>query len=152
MNLPSDLEDFLNAGRQLDYDASECEMGKVTLKDVSSLQVADYPTDLFNLDIDLTMFPESGSLPSFTTEGVSLIAECEDYDPDGLLLWIPKLNSYGTWDCDHEVVSAFPSDVSWSMISNDPLRYLNAFWGDLTDEDTGLSVVLPWPPYRHVVQ
>src|SRR5437899_2276444 len=44
LRLPDDLRDFLAAGRQLEYEASSCEAGRIILRPLEKLRVGKYLT------------------------------------------------------------------------------------------------------------
>ena len=124
--IPHDLADFLHAGKQLEYNAALCEAGKVVLKSLDELFVSD-------VYVDSEESPLHDSDPSADVKGyyavpaVSLVAECEGYDPEGILIWLPDYSLYGTWDSDHWDVLVFPN-VTWSDVVDNPVAFLNAQW------------------------
>jgi len=63
---------------------------------------------------------------TFYTEAYSLV-HTDDYLCDGILVWLPRLKMFGTWDSDHYELLVFP-DVSWNDISADPAKYIAAQW------------------------
>jgi hypothetical protein len=126
VNLPQDLIDFLKSGKQLEYDIEACEAGRVKLKHLEQLFIEDFQVDSENsplADFD----PNAGEKGYYAVSGVSLLAEAEDYDPSGILLWLPQSRVFATWDCDHWNLLGFPG-VNWRQIVNNPLPYLNAQW------------------------
>ena len=137
-DLPDDLIAFLRAGRQLDYDADNSEIGRITLKRDADLTLTT-----------ITTFPGCQSIiddPYSDIEGLyqadvyDLVAECRDYDPQGLLCWILALRRFGCIDPEHGDVITFP-DVTWTDIAANPLPYLDSQWSD----DYHVAVrVLPW--------
>lgn len=147
MNLPDDLIEFLNSRQRLKYDPEECEVGKITLLPVPKLKLKLFPTDTDNGIPDRQDDPHKGELGCYLVPGVSLVAKCEDYDPLGLLLWLPEEGCYGTWDSSHALVQAFPPAVTWTDIAADPVRYLNALWED--EEAGGPAPLIPWPKYGY---
>jgi hypothetical protein len=107
LQLPADLITFLDRERQLKYDPSTCEAGAVTLLPRSALK--------------LQAFGE--------VSGVDLIATCTgDYEPEGLLVWLPGERRFGVWDTSHDLLLAFSPNVSWSQIAYSPARFINAQW------------------------
>ena len=147
MELPPDLEAFLNEGRQLEYDVDACEAGQIVLLPRKDLKVRLFPTDVDNGPIDNSNDPHFRELGCYLVPAVSLLAECDGFDPDGLLLWLPEERCYGTWDSSHTLLEAFSHDVSWSDIANDPISFINSFWDD---ERVGeLAPLIPWPKYQY---
>jgi hypothetical protein len=60
---------------------------------------------------------------------VNLIAKCEDYEPTGILLWLPVERRYGAWDSDHFTLEVFSEDATWDRIVEKPIGYLEASLG-----------------------
>lgn len=124
-DLPADLRAFLAEGRSLQYDASAAEAGQVRLH-------SDPPVVILNVDSDGAGWapsdPHAGETGYYAVPAIDLIAACdESYDPAGLLVWLPKEQTFGTWDMDHWDITVF-LDVTWADIEADPLTYLNAQW------------------------
>ena len=147
MNLPDDYIAFVRSGKQLEYDEEECEIRGVRLLPLEQLRVQLYPTDVENGPVDNSTDPHKGELGCYLVPGISLLAACEDYDPDGLLLWLPEEGCFGTWDSTHTFIVAFSSSVTWTNISSNPARHFNAFWGD--DEIGGIAPLIPWRKYGY---
>src|SRR5439155_23191142 len=125
LRLPDDLRAFLAAGRQLAYDPSQCEAGRVTLLPLDKLRVGKY----------LSRPTAHGQVPCladdphqeegyYSAAAVNLVAECEHYWPDGILIWLPEERFFGTWQIDHLSILVLPG-ATWSDIAADPVRYLN---------------------------
>ncbi len=72
--------------------------------------------------------PHAGEHGSYLVAGVSLVASCDNYDPVGLLLWLPLDGRYGTWDGEHGTLRVFQEGVDWSAIAKDTARYINSQW------------------------
>lgn len=136
-NLPADLVEYLQQGAQPDYDPAQCEAGVVKLLPLEKLKVEYFP-----MSPDTPDDPHAGEYGSYLVIGVSLLAECEGYRPDGLLLWLPLDGRYGTWDGEHETLQVFDVDVNWSEISKDLPRYINSQWG--LDGSAPISGLVPW--------
>lgn len=146
--IPADLHDFLSAGKQLDYDAKGCEIGLVRLKSLADLNVRLYPADMDNFDIDTSADPHHGEFGCYLVPGISLLAECEGYEVDGMTLWLPMTERFGYWDDSHSAVWQFGPNITWREISHSPLQYLNSPWSD----DHLLTPFIPWPKCRYSVQ
>jgi hypothetical protein len=138
-HLPDDAADFLRAGRQFTYDHATTEPGEVKLKSLDELTLEEVW-----IGTDLQGDPHADEDGYYAIPAVSLTGECESYDPEFILLWLPQERLFGTWDCDHWVLSVFRG-TSWSDIVAKPAAYLNAQW-DCADE-LGTPFV-PWPNYR----
>ena len=137
--LPTALCDYLKSGDQLQYDASQCEPGAVRLKTPGDIEIGNVW-----VGTDTKDDPNYGADGYYSIPAVSLLSGCEGYDPDFILLWLPNEQTFGSWDCDHWVLTVFPS-ASWQDIADDPAPYLNAQW------DPGTTVgekFTPWPRYE----
>lgn len=138
-NLPDETVEFLRAGGQLEYDPHSIEAGKVVLKRLDELT-----EDEVWIGTDLPDDPHAGEEGYYAIPAVSLTGECKAYEPEFILLWLPREQLFGTWDCDHWVLKVF-RDAGWSGIMANPAAYLNAQW-ELYDE-LGTEFV-PWPQYE----
>lgn len=116
MELPKDLVEFLNAGNQLNYNFGEAEVGRVLLLSADEIHAGV-----------IWLEPEDESDCYYEIPAVNLVKDCNGYDPEFILLWLPNEKVFGAWDCDHWVLTIFPK-CSWSDIANNPLPYLNAQW------------------------
>jgi hypothetical protein len=141
-DLPEDLLEFLRSGSQLDYDPDDCECGQVTLFAHNKLS----PSVVF---VDSDDAPFANQDPHVEEEGcyvvpaINLVAECEGYDPDGILIWLPDQKVFGTWDSEFWNVLIFPN-ATWSEISASPVKYLNALW---EPEAVRCEYLRPFPRY-----
>lgn len=143
--LPSDLVNFLNAKSELEYDASLCEAGKVTLLSVDRIRVARYPLDADNNEIPGND-PHKGEFGCYLVQAANLVAACTgDYEPEGLLLWLPIEQRYATWDSSHSAIEVFGPKVSWKDIAKRPVHYINAQWG----EGARTKPLVPWPNHAY---
>ena len=141
-SIPQDLSEFLVAGKQLEYDTELCEAGRVVLHHAKQLKVAPIFIDsegspLYDED------PNAGIHGYYAVPALSLIARCENYDPDGILIWLPDQSCYGTWDCDHWDVLTFGS-AKWLDIVKDPLPFINAQW----KREVECEYLVPWNTYE----
>jgi hypothetical protein len=145
-NLPEEMVAFLADGRQLNYDPSRCEAGKVTLKSLGELRVKEYPLspEKSAAGRDDQHFGEDGY---YLVRGVNLVARCESYSAEGILLWFPDEQRFGTWDSDHHDIRLF-SWARWEDIVADPARHITAQWGYPDAAPT--ESVVPWRKYRFV--
>lgn len=92
---------------------------------------------------DVAGDPRFGEDGYYAVPAVSLTAECDAYEPEFILLWLPNEMQYGSWDADHWVLSVFPG-VNWAKIVDQPAIYLNAQW-DARSEVA--EKFIPWPNY-----
>ena len=135
--LPNDLLTFLRAGRQLDYDVDNSEVGRIVLKRDTDLVPTTITT--FPGCQSITWDPYIGLEGLYQIEVYDLVAESERYDTEGLFCWIVALRCFGCVDPEHGDVLTFPG-VSWTDITQDPQPYLDAQWGSY---DVGVRA-LPW--------
>jgi hypothetical protein len=145
-NLPESAVEFLRAGKQLDYDYSKCEAGRVGLKRLDQLclsEVRVFTHDTEGLEAD----PHASEFGYYTVPAISLSGECASYNPEFILLWLPEERIVGSWDCDHSVLIVFPN-ATWEEILTDPLPYLNAQWHPGTAGDAPFQ---PWPKYAFIL-
>ncbi len=145
LELPDDLVAFLKEGRQLEYNPTRCEIGRATL-----LPLAQLKLELFGVSTQSSVVekedPCSGQGGCYLVDGVSLLASCQGYDPEGMLLWLPRERRYATWDSSHLGIHVFPPETTWLDIAADLPGYVNRQWGNWTREQT----LIPWPRYVHV--
>ena len=135
--MSADLLAFLREGRELEYDVVASEVGTLTHKEVSELSRST-----------ITTFPGCDSIIEDPYEDLEdgeyqiavydLVAETEDYDPEGMQCWIIALKCFGSIDPEHGEVLSFPK-VTWTAIVKSPIRYLAAQWQD----GSGAARVLP---------
>jgi hypothetical protein len=123
LNLPDDLQVFLREGKQPEYDLSKCRGGRVTLLPLDKLKCELFPTEPGS-----KRDPHTGKTGSYLVRGVNLVDTCENYEPAGLLMWLPLEKRYGTWDQTHATLYIFGPKVGWSGIIADFPRYFNAQW------------------------
>lgn len=143
LNLPVDLQQFLAAKKQLEYDPSSIEPGRVSLKSLSALKC-----EVVWVDADESPLgeddPHADDEGYYEVPAVSLLSECEAYDPDFILLWLPNERMFGAWDCDHYDLYVFPGKT-WTEIVAEPGACLNAQWGDA--ERVVSQYFKPYPRY-----
>lgn len=121
LNLPQDLVDFIKYGKNLSYDEEKCVIGHIELVPIESLMRGRiYVDKIVSNQNDL----REGY---YIIPAVDLIAECEGFDAWGILVWLPDIQKFGTWDCDHRELKVFLK-AKWSGIVADPIKYLNAMW------------------------
>ena len=142
LNLPADLQEFLQAKKELHYAVEECEAGKVSLHPFSGLRLTNLLVNTYATPLEETD-PHQGA-SGYLVPAVSLTASCESYDPNFLLLWLPTENLYGNFDTEHGHLNVF-SEASWTDIAENPVAYLNSQW----EPEDSLSVSFqPWPKYN----
>lgn len=136
--IPEELLVFLASGQNLDYEPRAVECGGTTLVDAASLDVVD--VWVVSVDHECPDDPHADEEGYYVVPCVSLLASAEHYDPEGILVWIPDLRRFGTWDSDHWDLVVFPR-ATWGDIVAEPGRFLNAQWDP--DETIGTRLK-PW--------
>ena len=134
MDLPKDLKDFFIQEKELEYDATKCECGRVRLVPYNDLRV-----ETVNVSID-TVLPddEVDRLPDeeigyYKVPVINLTNGCKGYDPEYILLWLPNEKQYGTYDSTHGWLGCFIG-AEWKDIAKDPIKYINSQWHDYKRE------------------
>jgi hypothetical protein len=144
MNLPDDLAAFLEAGRQLSYDADACEAGMITLKPLAELKLELFPIDPTRESDD----PREGRGGSYLVPVVDLVASCTGgYEATGLLLWLPAERCFGSWDPEHGYIYVLPQWVGWKDIADAPVQHLNSAWAD--PDAVPSEELVPYPRYQY---
>src|SRR2546430_8208832 len=153
LSLPDDLRRFLAARRALKYDPKKCECGRVTLLRPQQLRLR--PFTIITDEMQHVYGDPHRGKGCYVVPAINLVATCEHYDPDGILIWIPRERMFASWDSDHHVIqvlvarhergeSAFIEAATWTDILGDPARYLGAQWGH---DATTRKTLVPWPKY-----
>lgn len=143
LNLPKDLVDFLAAGKQLEYDPDACDAGVVKLVPLAKLKPQRFPVETSGDDFRKDD-PNAPGVNSYLVLAVNLIAKCNDnYNPAGLLLWLPIERRYAAWDSDHCTIDMFEAKVTWDRIATDPIPYIEASCGG-GPEDSEMERLVPW--------
>lgn len=134
--LPDDLKENLTEQRQIDTSYGkfilpawyEAPVVSVVINHHATLETFDPPPIRGN--------PYDIIDGLFSTTACSLILSSpQSTDPDGILLWLPVLQCYGTWNNDgDQQLYVFP-DVTWMDIERDLPRYLLTRWNDHTFPD-----------------
>jgi hypothetical protein len=147
--LPADLVAFLAAGKRLEYDPSSCEAGAVTLLPLGTVKLERFPVEtsgskLFEQD------PHFPKVNSYLVLAVNLVARCTgDYDPVGLLIWLPVERRYGVWDSSHCTIQMFGPEVTWERIAASPVSHINAGWTGIDPDAPPMEDLVPWPTHPY---
>jgi hypothetical protein len=140
--IPRDLREFLAAGGTLQYDADECDPGKVTLCTMEQLQLCLFSVDSDDTDVE-DEDPHREDPGCYLVEGVDLIRDADGgYGSEGLLIWLPQDECYAAWDGGHNKMFVFDNSTTWSDIVQSPVPYLNAQWESY--ESALVSPIRPW--------
>lgn len=148
LDLPADLVAFLAAGRQLQYDPSTCEAGRVTLLPVAALRLERFPVETSGSPV-FEQDPHFPEVYSYLVLGVNLVAGCEHYDPVGILLWLPVERRYGVWDSSHCTIQMFGPEVTWDRIAAAPAQHINAGWSGIDPKAPPMEDLVPWPTHPY---
>ncbi len=143
LKLPAELVAFLQAGKELQYDPDDCDTGLVTLLPFEALKLQYFPCDYGHGLVDSEEDPHLDDSGCYTVTGVNLIATCEEYDPEGLLLWLPLEQRFAAWDSDHRHMEVFAKSVTWASIVADPGPHLEASCGG-EGNDPPFDRLKPW--------
>jgi hypothetical protein len=145
LHLPSDLVAFLTARKQLEYDEEACDAGAVKLIPLGKLKLQRFPVETSG-DPSYKDDPNAPGVNSYLVLAVDLIGQCnDDYEPAGLLLWLPVERRYAAWDSSHCTIDLFPADVTWERIAADPLPYIEASLGGSLPTER----LIPWPAHPY---
>src|SRR5688572_18777497 len=111
--IPTELREFLaaNGGKRIDFDSSkhpEMEVYVVEFFTLDSLPLTSFEIDTYDYHLNHREPGEDPDL-SYEIEGVDLIQGCNSYEPEGILVYFPLLAEFGSWDCDHRIISIFPN-------------------------------------------
>jgi hypothetical protein len=136
--LPSDCLRFLKAGQRLDYCADGTSIGRLHLKHAGELvsRMARLHPDGQGAIDD----PYAHLNGNYAVELIDLVRESDDYDSDGLLCWIPTIESFASVDEEHSKVITY-TGATWNDIVRDPVGYLDSQWGL---GSVPVDQVLPW--------
>ena len=123
--IPADLRSFLTEHPNFTIEMSEGEVRHVTLYSAGELQTKTF-------DVATSDYCLQGELPedferSYEFEGVDLLKTADGYEPEGVFVWFPKFQAYGSWDCDHHRIVIFPGKT-WTEIVKSPTWYFNGQW------------------------
>ncbi len=146
--IPIALRKFLAAsgGKRIDFDPTmhpEMEVHSVEFYPPDCLPLTSFEIDTYEYHLN---HGEPGEDPElrYEIEGVDLIQGCNDYEPDGILVYFPLLKEFGSWDCDHRIITIYPN-VEWEAIEKSLPSFVNAQWYPHLTEQTLLR---PWEDQR----
>lgn len=146
--LPSEVRAFLGSGATLKYDASQSAVGQIRLVTPDQLEVVEIEMTSDESDFH-AIDPYNFLDGTYRLHAVNLVAESEEYEPTGILGWLPEYQSFGSWDPEHRSVLLFPN-VRWADIIAAPAKYLDEQWNRL---GIAQPVQMPWLDLSyHVVE
>ncbi|PKO12898.1 MAG: hypothetical protein CVU39_21560 [Chloroflexi bacterium HGW-Chloroflexi-10] len=88
MCLPQDYIDFLQSGKTLNYNPKICLCGKLELLPLEYLFYSEVYVDSENATF-AKFDPHAGEYGYYPVPAVDLVASCDWYSPDGILVWLP---------------------------------------------------------------
>ncbi len=146
--IPTELREFLSSrsGERILFDRNrqpDMEIDTVEFFAPSDLKVSEFRIATYEYYLN---HGEVGDDPEleYRIEGVDLIGACNDYDPEGILVYFPTLCEFGSWDCDHLTIAMYPN-VDWATIEANLSRYVNGQWySRLADQ----YLLRPWADDR----
>jgi hypothetical protein len=146
--IPEDLRKFLSIheGQQISFDRTRnrnMEVDSLEFYAPSELKLRSFTVYTYDYYLNHN---EPGEDPDlrYEIEGVSLIQDCNSYDPDGILAYFPAFQEYGCWDCDHLVITMYPK-VGWPAIEARLAEYVNAGW---YPDSVDYYLLRPWADER----
>lgn len=151
--LPPEVLEFLKAGKSLDYDVSKSTVGPIRFVDSSRVKVEEIEVTSDNSNVgEFDPYDFLGG--SYHVDVINLVAESADYDPFGILGWVPVYRAFGSWDVEHRTLLLFET-ATWSDIVRDPRRYLDEQWvGDGVGRTPFLWLTLPFhlDEYEYIIK
>jgi hypothetical protein len=102
------------------------EIGWFTTFSPEELGITTFEIDTYEYHVN---HDEPGEDPKlrYGITGIDLISGCEGYDPEGILIYFPQFSEFGSWDCDHAIITMY-SDASWETIRDSLFDYVNGQW------------------------
>lgn len=115
LNLPQDLVEDLTTVKRININSQGWfDLASIREIQFGSIQIGPFKTK------------ENGQ---YYTNSVGLIKNSESYDESHeLLVWLPRLQHYGTWDSSHDELNIFP-DQAWTSMKSDLVPFIEAQWG-----------------------
>ena len=80
----------------------------------------------------------------YPIEAYDLLSEFPRYRAFGVLVWVPSVSEFATYDEDHCVLRSFPN-ATFSNIIDNPKRFFNCMW---YPDDFENHLVRPWSDDR----
>jgi hypothetical protein len=129
--LPEGLIQFLEKHSKKQIKCAPQLKGKVEIEWFTTfspeyLHISTFEIDTYEYYLN---HGEPGEDPERTYEitGIDLINGCEGYDPEGILVYFPQFSEFGSWDCDHLIITMYPN-ASWEAIRDNIFHYVNDQW------------------------
>ena len=125
MPIPQDLHAFLSRPENRQMTLPDGEIRRLSFFAPDELTTHTFVVDSFELHLNGSLQIDPKEQRDY--EGYSLIRECNDYSPNGVLVWFPEFDAYGSWDCDHLRIILYPG-VTWTDIVREPTWFINGQW------------------------
>ncbi|MBM9501664.1 hypothetical protein JWG44_15525 [Leptospira sp. 201903071] len=131
LNLPRDLVEDLSFGRRIETDSQ----GWFDLASVEGIHLSSVKIGPFQKEED----------GQYYTNSAGLIKNSEAYgeDPE-ILVWLPRLQIYGTWDSSHDELHIFPNQT-WTSMKSDLVPFIEAQWGSYEGKNKIESLTMEDP-------
>lgn len=123
--LPADLVEFLQTTSNRTMEMKEGVVLKAVLYGPTEIQKKIFDVDSFDLCLNGPLDYDPEEIRQY--EGYDLVKEAGDFEAEGVLVWFPEWNEYGSWDCDHHRIITYPG-VTWPDIAAAPTWYINGQW------------------------
>ncbi|MDV6234546.1 hypothetical protein CH379_002755 [Leptospira ellisii] len=120
LNLPDDLVRDLSTGRRIETGQGWFDLASLNEIQFSSVRIGPFLNE------------ERGQ---YYTNSVGLVKNSEHYgeDPE-ILIWLPRIGLYGTWDSSHDELHVFP-DRNWTSMKSNLVPFIEAQWGTYRGSD-----------------
>jgi len=131
LSLPEDaIQYFLNIENTFEFENEEyADIQHIALYPFSNIQTIEIgiSTCEYRVNHGINDDPNIDKDGYYNLQVVDLIEDVNDYESVGILVWIPEIKQFGTWDCDHGVLYVF-KDISWSLVIKNIFTYVNTQW------------------------
>jgi hypothetical protein len=146
--IPEGLVQFLEKYSQKRIECNPSIKGKVEIEwfttyPPKALKISSFKIDTYEYHLN---HDEPGEDPELKYEitGIDLISSCDDYYPEGILIYFPQFSEFGSWDCDHGIITMYP-DAQWEKIRANLFNYVNGQW---YPERVNHYLLRPWADER----
>jgi hypothetical protein len=146
-NLPEDLTNYLKhkTGLSIKMTGPDAEVTEITLYPIDEIQKKRFDISRYEILLNYSGNVNPKDLEKYGDdrseyEGYDLIKSCNDYDPEGVLVYFPDWKQYGSWDSDHHLITVYPGR-NWGDILRDPKKYINGQW---YPDNVTHKLINPW--------
>ncbi|EKR53541.1 hypothetical protein LEP1GSC105_2703 [Leptospira interrogans str. UI 12758] len=104
----------------------------VLLRKIEQLKWINLLVSPFNDEMDIAEIvhkidPNEEKEGYYELLALDILLASTSYEPDGILVWLPDLNTYGSWDMNHYELTVFPGHT-WNDIIASPKQFLESQW------------------------